>query len=136
MKDYNGFSAAQRQKSQNWLNQQWRSGALPRPCKCIACGQDKGIIDAHAEDYSEPFAAEKTDQYHLCFRCHMMVHCRFKNPGAWHNYKFSIMQGIRFKPFYSRNFPKFKDEHLESWNPQIECEGEPPERDVLSEIVP
>jgi hypothetical protein len=45
---------------------------LARPVKCCACGQEHGVIDAHAEDYSDPFAPGKTDQFPLCYRCHML----------------------------------------------------------------
>ena len=62
------------------------------------------MIDAHAEDYSRPFAAGKTDEYHLCFTCHMMVHCRFRNPTAWTRYREIIAGGGRFAPFYRRDF--------------------------------
>ena len=90
MNSYNGFSPSQRNKAQKWLNEQWKSGTLLRPSKCCACGKAEGIIDAHAEDYSEPFAAGKTDQYHLCRKCHLHVHRRFANPNAWIKYKESI----------------------------------------------
>ena len=123
MKDYNGYTAAQRSKSMDWLRAQWEVGAVKRPFKCCACGQDKGIIDAHAEDYSEPFEAGKTDQYPLCYRCHMMVHCRFRNKDKWEWYRLQIKNGVRFKPFYSRNFPIFLDEMIKTGNPPIESEN-------------
>ena len=87
MNSYNGFTPSQRVKAQNWLNKQWANGTLARPAKCCACGQTEGLIDAHAEDYSEPFEAGKTDQFHLCRKCHMHVHRRFANPQSWLRYK-------------------------------------------------
>jgi len=87
MNSYNGFTPNQRVKAQHWLNKQWANGALARPVQCCACGQTEGIIDAHAEDYSEPFLAGKTDQFHLCRKCHMQVHRRFANPQSWLKYK-------------------------------------------------
>lgn len=108
MKDYNGFTGVQRAKAQRWLNQQWAAGAFPRPSRCCACGQEHGIIDAHAEDYSEPFAAGKTDEYPLCFICHMMVHCRFRNRAAWNLYRAAVAGGGRFPAFTTRNFPRFQ----------------------------
>lgn len=112
MKDYNGYSGAQRDKAQRWLNAQWAAGAFPRPSRCCACGQTHGIIDAHAEDYSEPFAHGKTDEYPLCFVCHMMVHCRFRHPAAWAAYRRHIGNGYLFQPFYTRNFPLFQKLYL------------------------
>jgi len=126
LKAYNGFSPAQRNKAQRWLNAEWAAGTLPKPNHCYACGQDKGVIDAHAEDYSEPFAAGKTDEYHLCFRCHMMVHCRFSNPAAWTQYKLEVARGVVFAPINGRNFPAFKAQHLDDWAPEIERVRESP----------
>jgi hypothetical protein len=134
MNDYNGFTGNQRNKAQAWLNGQWSAGTLERPCECVACGQTLGVIDAHAEDYSEPFEAGKTDQYHLCFICHMMVHCRFRNRPAWHKYRRALMAGAVFTAWTGRNFPRFKASFLDTWNPSIARMREAPVRDVLGEI--
>ena len=120
MKDYNGFSAAQRNKAQAWLNSQWRAGKLARPVSCIACTQDRGIIDAHAEDYSEPFAAGKTDGFHLCFRCHMALHCRFRNPDAFARYADEVYAGTVFAPFFTRDFGTFAAQQLKGWCPPVD----------------
>ena len=94
MNSYNGFSPSQRVKAQNWLNKKWASGTLVRPTKCCACGQTEGLIDAHAEDYSEPFEAGKTDKFHLCRKCHMQVHRRFANPRSWLSYKELVKKSV------------------------------------------
>lgn len=120
MKPYNGFSEAQRNKAQTWLNSQWAAGLLLKPSQCCSCGQTKGIIDAHAEDYSEPFAAGKTDKYHLCFRCHMALHCRFRNLEAFKRYCQSVESGKQYNPFYKRNFFVFVEQQLNAWQPQGE----------------
>lgn len=112
MKAYNGFTAAQRNRAQAWLNVQWNMGFLNRPKVCVACGQDKGVIDAHAEDYSEPFESGKTDEFHLCFRCHMMIHCRFSSPDAFARYADAVQKGRMFKPFFRRDWPGFVEQHL------------------------
>jgi hypothetical protein len=113
MQSYNGFAPEQREKAQRRLRAQWESGSLARPSKCCACGQDHGIIDAHAEDYSEPFAAGKTDEFHLCFTCHMMVHCRFRNRAAWDRYRAAIGKGGHFAAVFKRDFGTFNTEHLD-----------------------
>lgn len=101
----------------------------------MACGQTEGRIDAHAKDYSEPFAAGKTDAFHLCFTCHMMVHCRFANIFAWQRYKRAISSGIRYAAFRGRNFPAFKATFLmEEW-PSPHHVSPEPERRVLDEIA-
>lgn len=112
MKSYNGFDSAQRNKAQRWLNTQWAAGKFARPSRCCACGQTEGVIDAHAEDYSEPFRHGKTDQYPLCFICHMMVHCRFANRAAWDVYRRMVADGWRAPAFKSRNFPGFQRDFL------------------------
>jgi hypothetical protein len=58
----------------------------PRPIRCDACGQTEGPIDAHSEDYSEPFG-DHIGEHALCYRCHMAIHTREKNPEAWAIYK-------------------------------------------------
>ena len=135
MKSYNGFPPEQRNKAQAWLNSQWKAGLLERPCQCHACGQTEGRIDAHAEDYSEPFAAGKTDQYHLCYRCHMAVHCRFRNNQAWQIYKKHVREGRIYGPIRN-NFPLFVRETLELKGENVSfTQGQPRETTVLDEIA-
>jgi hypothetical protein len=130
---YNGFSPQQRERAAAWLREQWRSDARPRPSRCCACGQDRGIFDAHAEDYSEPFG-DQTDAYPLCYACHMMVHCRFRNHDAWEAYKEKVRAGGRIAPFLTREWYRFKDQCLEHWLDLDWVFGTPPVRDVLGEI--
>lgn len=104
MKSYNGFSPEQREKAQAWLRRQWDAGELERPKKCCACGQTDGVLDAHAEDYSEPFGPH-ISEFPLCYLCHMMVHCRFGSGAtAFHRYETLIAEGFRFPAFARRNF--------------------------------
>lgn len=103
MQSYNGFSGEQRARAQRWLNAEWAAGRRRRPQRCEACGQDQGIIHAHAEDYSEPFG-DHTDEYKLCYRCHMMLHCRFRNFMAWEHYRDQVRDGFQFAPVTRPNF--------------------------------
>jgi hypothetical protein len=109
---YNGHSGAQRAKAHRWLKKQWELGTPAKPSSCSACGLRHGIIDAHAEDYSLPFAAGKTDEFHLCFACHLIVHCRVKFSLAWKSYVFGISHGAQPKEFEKRNFPLFASMYL------------------------
>jgi hypothetical protein len=111
MKSYNGFTSPERSAVGVWQNQQWRAGR-PRPTKCCACGVQHGVIDSHCEDYSQPYTAEKLFVYPLCFRCHMLVHCRFSNPDAWNVYRANIRAGVRFAAFRAREFGRFCAETL------------------------
>jgi hypothetical protein len=135
MLHYNGYTPTQRNRAQAWLNKQWAADAFNRPCQCIACAQTEGRIDAHAEDYSEPFAQHKTDAFHLCFICHMMIHCRFGNAVAWLRYKRAIASGIRYAAFHGRNFPAFKAAFLMKEWPSPHHVSPAPERRVLDEIA-
>lgn len=94
---YNGFSGAQRDRAQRWLNREIKAGRLLRPTTCDACGASGCRVDMHAEDYSEPFGAH-TRAHSLCFVCHMMVHCRFRCPGRWLDYVAMVGSGMRVEP--------------------------------------
>ena len=135
MKGYNGFSGEQRARAQSWLNSQWRSGALVRPVACVACGQTAQPIDAHAEDYSEPFRKGLTDGFHLCFICHMMVHCRHRSEEAWRVYRQMVESGGRAIPVGGRHFPAFQQKFLTGQITSALFEWfDPPARQALSEI--
>jgi hypothetical protein len=114
MGTYNGFLWNQRMKAQRWLNQQWKLGTLPKPSRCVACGQAEGRFDAHAEDYSEPFGPQ-TQAFPLCFRCHMLVHCRFRSSTAFWHYVRMLEFGWQYPPVIG-GFPAIQREHL--WAPR------------------
>jgi len=103
MNSYNGFTAEQRNAAQRWLVQRWNSGTLPRPKECCACGQTKGIIHQHAEDYSQPFG-ENLTKYPLCYRCHMALHMRFRLPRGWEYYLATLRTGWTWKPIFKPSF--------------------------------
>ncbi len=108
MNDYNGFSAARRNEAAAWLRAQWRTGALPKPAKCEACGQDQVAVDGHAEDYSKPFGPH-IQAFHLCFICHLMLHCRHGNGApAWERYRGLVRLGWRHRPVQGRPFGLIK----------------------------
>lgn len=135
MGPYNGFSGAQRSKAQRWLNRQWATGALARPSRCVACGQTEGVIDAHAEDYSEPFAAGKTDAFHLCYVCHLMVHCGARNPRRWIEYRSLVEEGRRTFPYVRRGWLRFVREILaRELDRALFVPCDPPKRRALLEI--
>jgi hypothetical protein len=132
---YNGFSGPERDRLGRWQYAQFKSGRLKRPGRCTACGQDEGIIDAHVEDYSEPYELPKSVyEYALCYRCHMMVHCRFNNRRAWERYKALVNEGTVFVPFKDRKFGLFKSQHLNRWSPAVAYVQPAPERRTLDEI--
>jgi len=106
MKDYNGFSGTIRNKQAAWLRKQYAAGR-PRPTKCAACGQDKGIFQEHDEDYSEPFGDHEDKRFPVCWFCHMMIHCRFRNPDRFNEYAKMVSEGWRLTEPFPNNFQRF-----------------------------
>lgn len=97
MNPYNGFTPSQRVKALKWINGEYAAGRRTRPTECEACGQTDGKLQAHSEDYSEPYG-DHIGKYGLCYTCHMMIHCRFSAPVAWDNYRWAIRSGYRTAP--------------------------------------
>jgi len=112
LKTYNGYHHSQRMRALYWLRAEYAAGRRTPPVVCDACGQTEGPITAHSEDYSEPFG-DHIGQYDVCYRCHMMIHCRFKNPQAWETYKMHIREGKIFVPIGS-NFQTFCGQTLKA----------------------
>jgi len=106
MNFYNGFTPNQRLKALAWLKRQYAAGTRTPPSSCDACGQTDGVIEPHDEDYSEPYG-DHTGSIGVCYRCHMMIHCRFKNPDGWKQYRAAVRRGLRFEALRTRAFWKF-----------------------------
>ena len=114
MNFYNGFSPAQRYKALAYHKSQIKLGIKPKsPQKCDGCGTEQGFLAWHSEDYSEPFG-KHIGQYGVCYRCHMHIHCRFKNPKSFMEYAFTLKKNKRYKPYYSSNWKLFLHENLKS----------------------
>jgi hypothetical protein len=111
LKTYNGFDHDQRMKGYRWLQGEYAAGRRARPTVCEACGQTEGPIDAHSEDYSAPFG-DHIGRFGLCYRCHMAMHTRQKNPKAWAAYKHHVAVGRIFHPI-GKSFVRFCRETLE-----------------------
>ncbi len=102
---YNGFTPAQRAKAFRWFKGEIEAGQRPaKPTRCEVCGQLEGSLMWHSEDYSEPYGPH-IGEHGLCFRCHMAIHCRFRNRAAWAAYREAIEQGRQFRPV--AHFPTF-----------------------------
>ena len=110
LKTYNGYHHSQRMRALAWLKAEYAAGRRQPPIACEACGQTEGPIQAHSEDYSEPFG-QHIRRYRVCYRCHMMIHCKFKNAAAWETYKRHLHEGRIFLPI-GRNFHAFCKQSL------------------------
>lgn len=112
MNSYNGFSGSQRLKALKWFREQQAKGFRPlKPNSCDICTQTQGVLEYHSEDYSSPFG-DNIGQFGLCYMCHMMIHCRYKNEHVWNIYKKSLYEKKVYRPFYSRNWNVFKRDCL------------------------
>jgi hypothetical protein len=89
-------------RAPRWINREYATGQRTRRTECDACGQCKGVIDGHSEDYSEPHG-DHTGAAGLCYTCYMVIHCRFKAPAAWDRYRSAVRDGAIFGPFLTRN---------------------------------
>lgn len=133
LKTYNGFDHGQRMKGYRWLQGEYAAGRRQRPLRCDACGQTDGPVEAHSEDYSEPFG-DHIGRHGLCYRCHMAIHNRFKHPEAWAIYKRHIREGRIFHPI-GKNFPRFAAETLRRKGEDVPYLQRPArERTLLDEL--
>ena len=101
MKSYNGFTPQQREHAANVQREAIKQGLMPKPsdCKCTICGQDRGIRHYHNEDYSEDKII--SDAKVVCWRCHMMIHARFKHPLSFAKYMLDVvLYKKRFRPVF------------------------------------
>lgn len=107
---YNCFSPAEREASIRWERELLRNG-WKRPTQCIACGQNQGIVDAHLEDYSQPF--EQSRQIPLCYRCHIFVcHLRHRYPRQTADYRSRVRAGYRAPALFTRSFGRLISDHV------------------------
>lgn len=131
MNSYNGFSPQQRLRALAWLKREYAAGRRVRPTACDACGQTVGMIEPHSEDYSEPFG-DHIGAFGFCYRCHMMLHCRFSARAAWLAYLDAIKRGFRAVALLTRNFGQIRKQLSGSTPVYTPCA--PPRRLVLEEI--
>lgn len=133
MKSYNGFTPEQRWKALAWYKAEMKAGRIPAPSECCACGQKRGRIDYHAEDYSEPFGPHVV-RFQLCFLCHMMVHCRFGNDVAFLSYVQAVKAGGQFPP--ENDFKVFASKYLNGKTlPATDVTRAAPADNVLADIA-
>lgn len=132
---YNGFGSAIQDRATKFMFQRIRRGEIPNyPEQCMACGQTEGIIQYHAEDYSEPFGDHIT-AFHFCYTCHSFLHRRDKFRAKWDEYRRMVREGWRFVNFPRFDFHGFRRVYLmqepDRWPKD---QYEPPERFWLDEI--
>lgn len=113
LKPYNGFSPQQREKASRIQREAIKSGRLkdPNECACSICGQDKGIRHYHNEDYSDEMILENCRV--VCWRCHMMIHKRFRHPESFAKYMIDVvLYKKQYPPVYRANDCQVLNQHL------------------------
>lgn len=136
MKSYNGFEPEQRERALAWLKREYAAGRRTRPRICTPCGQTRGIIQHHSEDYSEPFG-DHIGAFELCWLCHQMIHSRHRNPQGWDVYREVIRAGGQLPPassFAQLNSLLYHPERIvRAWEQQRErgLVPQPPPSDPL-----
>lgn len=106
--DYKRWTDEQRNTSYYRSKQIIASGLFPaKPSVCEICGQTKGILEWHNENYDDPIKYLAG----LCYRCHMAIHVEYRAPEAVDKYLDLIAQGFRFMPVYKRNFAIVRRDH-------------------------
>ncbi len=98
---YNGFGPRIRSDSFVWMKREITEGRVPPPSRCLSCGETESHLDYHTEDYSRPFGPHVYG-FELCFRCHMMLHARFRRPTDWQRYIQALEAGAVYEPLMSR----------------------------------
>ena len=130
MRNYKQWSAEFRKESLKLTNKAKKLGWIKQPTKCCKCGQEKGIIQLHNEDYDATyytlrdafnrFPVDITEEelqkvndalLELCWRCHMMHHSKHRNAEAVEQYFQEVKAGKQYPPVYRHNFDILKRDH-------------------------
>lgn len=94
--DYNGFTGEYRNKVGQKINRMVKAGQMVIPNKCDICGQTKGVMVPHLEDYYQIQTAVP-----VCVCCHMILHSRFSRPNRWINLLHAVREGKMSPPYRS-----------------------------------
>ena len=134
MNPYNGFTGEQRLSAYEWGKLQDR----PPVVSCMACGQTEGRLERHSEDYSKPYGPH-IGRWHLCFRCHRMLHMRFRLPNNFFQYRKLLIDGYSFPALHGTNnvcWKQFCGEMFKlPYDRQLNLVKASPRKDVFADIL-
>lgn len=124
---YKKWSGEERERSLKLFNRCKQLGLLEPPRKCRICGQEKGILQTHNENYDITLAylpkilagtatkeeKEAVEQVlvPICWRCHMMHHSRWRDPVAVDRYFWEVRHGKKYPPVYKHDFSILEKEN-------------------------
>ena len=130
MQSYKGWSPDFRKASLKLTNKAKTLGWIPEPKCCRRCGQEKGILHLHNEDYDvtyytltecyNRFPVSITEEEHaklnevlepICWRCHMIHHSVGRNKSAVEQYFKEVKAGKQWPPVYRHDFTILKRDH-------------------------
>ena len=127
MNNYKGWTVEQRELSLKLTNRAKKLGLLEQPHKCKFCGQEKGILHTHNENYGvtlelvpkmlngtatkEEIEKVKSVLWHICWRCHMIWHSKRRAPKQVEKYFEEVKNGKQYPPVYKHDFEILRREH-------------------------
>lgn len=100
------YTPQQRYSSLQLLKDDIKNGLYTKTNRCNRCGQDKGIIHDHVEDYEKPREREE-----LCWRCHMIHHSQHFAPEQCEAYWETVKAGKVWPPIFKADFSILASEH-------------------------
>lgn len=124
MKSYKGWTPEQRILNLKLYKVAIELGIISKPTKCRRCGQTKGILQCHCEDYGYSLEMlpkliskeiEMTDEIReklsevledLCWTCHMAHHSFAKFPEQVKKYWIAVSNGYVAPAVYSHDYSK------------------------------
>jgi hypothetical protein len=84
-----------------------QEGVIPPATICNRCGQTRGIVSYHNEDYSDPIKFLES----LCWRCHMIHHSAGFAPDQCAEYWASVKNGKCWPPVFKHDFFILERDH-------------------------
>lgn len=130
MKSYKGWSPEFRKASLKLTNKAKTLGWIAQPKQCRRCGQTKGILHLHNEDYDVTYytLTEAFNRFPvsitehelseldrvlepICWRCHMMHHSVGRNKQAVEQYFSEVALGKQWPPVYKHDFTILNRDH-------------------------
>lgn len=93
---YNGWTGTIREARNGVFFGAIKSGHLDdHQATCIGCGQSSEVtrISLHSEEYGPLPKDYVASCVPVCFRCHFMIHNRFKIPNRWLRYLHRVASG-------------------------------------------
>jgi len=126
MNSYKKWSGEERTRSLRLTNKAKKMGLLDEPKMCRVCGQTEGILHTHNKDYDVTLALvpkmidgtatkEEVEMVKevlvpLCWRCHMILHSKYRNSEAYKKYFEEVKDGKKcYPPVYKHDYELLKE---------------------------